>query len=67
MNLLDALSIVRNCAMSSHQLSTKQGQTALKVVNKKIASLSRKKEWRTCGAGEMPAHMRYPDHPLNSL
>lgn len=69
MNLTDALVIVRNCSLQSDQMKTKQGQAALKVVDKKLQSLFRKRAWRnaTCGT---PIHMGdekflYPIPPLS--
>lgn len=61
MNNLLALTIVRNCALVSAQMNTKEGQTALKVVDKKIQSLLRKKAWRD-GNGAIPIHMGLPTH-----
>lgn len=56
--MLDALTIVRNCSLRSEQMRTKQGQAALKVVDRKIQSLLRKKAWRDAsGTGLMPVHM----------
>jgi len=69
MNLLDALIIVRAYALKSVEpmADTKRGQTALKVLNRKIASLERKKAWREAVSGTMPPHARHPDHPLNQF
>jgi hypothetical protein len=58
--------LVRNCAISSSQISTTQEQAALKVVNKKIAALARKRAWRQACAGTVPDHAKYPEHPLNN-
>lgn len=66
MNLLQALTTIRNLALHSDQVGTPQGKSALKVVNKKIASLERKKAWRECD-GSMPDHAKYPEHPLNKV
>jgi hypothetical protein len=70
MNNLEALIIVRGAARVSGQMRTKQGQAALKVVDRKIQSLLRKKAWRD-GVGTTPVHMesedflyRIPDDPL---
>lgn len=54
MNMLEALVIVRQVA--APQLATKRGVVALKVVDRKIQSLLRKKAWRD-GGGAMPIHM----------
>lgn len=56
MNLLDALAIVRNCAVHSPQIRTRSGQAALKIVDQKLQSLLRKKAWRE-GGGACPIHM----------
>lgn len=61
MNNLEALSIVRNCALVSAQMHTKEGQIALKVVDRKIQSLLRKKAWRD-GNGAIPIHTGLPTH-----
>lgn len=61
MNNLEALTIVRNCALVSAQMSTKQGQAALKVVDRKLQSLMRKKAWRD-GCGSIPIHTGLPTH-----
>lgn len=67
MNLLEALLCVRNAAARSEQMQTRQGQAALKIVDKKIQGLQRKKAWRDCrGSGRMPDHMIDPAHPLNA-
>lgn len=65
MNLLDAMILIRNAAMAN--IKDREDQTALKVVNRKIASLQRKKEWREAISGTMPPHARHPDHPLNQF
>lgn len=65
MTLLDALIIVRAAAVTGTPLGSREDQQALKVVNKKIAALSRKKAWRDSLAGEMPDHAKHPEHPLN--
>jgi len=59
MNNLEALTILRNCALASAQMHTKQGQAALKVVDRKLQSLLRKKAWRD-GNGATPIHMGLP-------
>lgn len=56
MNNLEALVIVRNCAVYSPQLQTRQGKAALAVVDRKIQSLLRKKAWRD-GDSATPIHM----------
>lgn len=61
MNNLEALTIVRNCALTSAQMNTKQGQAALKVVDRKLQSLMRKKAWRD-GGGATPIHMGLPSY-----
>lgn len=61
MNNLEALTIVRNCALVSAQMHTKQGQAALKVIDRKLQSLMRKKAWRD-GNGATPIHMGLPTH-----
>ena len=65
MNNLEALAIVRNCAIYSPQLQTRQGKAALAVVDRKIQSLLRKKAWRD-GGGATPIHMADPNwkYPL---
>jgi hypothetical protein len=63
MNLLDALIVVRNAALIN--LRDRTDQSALKVVNRKIQSLERKKAWRECASGTMPPHATDPNHPLN--
>ncbi|MDE2020639.1 MAG: hypothetical protein KGJ13_09915 [Patescibacteria group bacterium] len=65
MNLLDAFAVIRNCAIYSPQLQTRQGKTALAVVDRKIQSLLRKKAWRE-GGGAIPIHMADPNfkYPL---
>ena len=60
MNNLEAFVIVRNCALVSQQLRTRQGRAALKVVDRKIQSLLRKKAWRE-GGGATPVHMGRAD------
>lgn len=60
MNMLEALTIVRNCSLRSAQMHTKQGKAALKVIDKKLQSLMRKKAWRE-GVGAVPIHMADPD------
>jgi hypothetical protein len=60
MNNLEALTIVRNCALVSAQMRTKQGVAALRVVDRKIQSLMRKKAWRE-GGGATPVHMGADD------
>jgi len=62
MNLLEALISIRNAALPSDELN----KTALKVINKKIASLERKKAWRETPPGEVPDHAKHPGHPLNN-
>jgi len=64
MTLLDALLVVREAALSGVPVSGEKGGRAMKVVNKKIASLSRKKAWRD-SLGQVPDHARHPEHPLN--
>lgn len=54
--MLEALTVLRNCALRSGQMQTRQGQAALKVVDKKLQSLLRKKAWRD-GGGAIPVHM----------
>ncbi|WP_415907095.1 hypothetical protein [Oleiharenicola sp. Vm1] len=56
MNMLEALAILRACALGSAQMQTKRGKAALKVVDKKLQSLLRKKAWRD-GGGAVPVHM----------
>jgi hypothetical protein len=56
MNMLEALVIVRNCSLRSAQMVEKRGQSALKVVDKKIQSLLRKAAWRNSDGG-IPVHM----------
>lgn len=56
MNMLEALVILRQVAACSQQMATKRGVAALKVVDRKIQSLLRKKAWRD-GCGAMPIHM----------
>lgn len=65
MNSLEALLVVRNCAVFSPQLQTRQGKAALAVVDRKIQSLLRKKAWRD-GGGATPIHMADPNfkYPL---
>ena len=69
MNNLDALLIIRNCALASPSLQTKQGKTALSVVDRKIQSLLRKKAWRDSNPFGTPVHMGDPDfkYPLPDL
>ena len=56
MNMLEALSIVRNCSLYSAQMKTPQGVRALKVIDQKLQSLLRKKAWRE-GNRSIPIHM----------
>lgn len=56
MNMLEALIVLRSAAASSPQVATKRGVAALKVIDRKIQSLLRKKAWRE-GAGAIPIHM----------
>lgn len=60
MNNLEALIVVRNCALVSAQMRTREGVAALKVVDRKIQSLMRKKAWRD-GGGAIPVHMGSDD------
>lgn len=57
MNLLDALVIVRNASLVSNTMHTRQGQTARKVIDRKIQGLLRKKAWRDAAPGTIPIHM----------
>ena len=68
MNMLESLLIVRNCAVYSPQLQTRQGKAALAVVDRKLQSLLRKSAWRN-GGGATPIHMADPDfkYPLPDL
>ena len=65
MNMLQALCIVRNCAVYSPQLQTRVGKSALAVVDRKLQSLLRKAAWRN-GGGATPIHMADADfkYPL---
>ncbi len=65
MDLLDALTIVRKAALFGPLLTGTEAGRAMKVVNRKIASLERKRAWRQSIAGTMPPHARHPEHPLN--
>jgi hypothetical protein len=56
MNLLIALTTVRNCSLLSAQMRTKHGQAARKVIDRKIQGLMRKKAWRDSN-GAVPVHM----------
>lgn len=66
MNMLEALTTVRALALDSGRSGERRSQKALAVVDRKIQGLQRKKAWRDCSAGEMPAHMTDPLHPLNA-
>lgn len=57
MNLLIAFTTVRNCALASAQIRTRHGKAALKMVDKKIQALSRKKAWREAAPGVHPLHV----------
>lgn len=56
MDMLESLVVLRQVAGCSQQMATKRGVAALKVVDKKIQSLLRKKAWRN-GHGAVPIHM----------
>lgn len=66
MNQLEALTTVRSLAMESGRSGDRSSKRALAVLDRKIQALERKKAWRNCPAGEMPAHMTDPLHPLNA-
>lgn len=59
MNMLEALTIVRNASIVSAQMRTKRGQSALKAIDTKLQKLARKKAWRD-GNGAVPIHMAAP-------
>jgi hypothetical protein len=65
MNLLEALTIVRDAALRGEPVIGDKAAKAVKIVNKKIASLQRKKAWRDCLSDSMPDHAIHPEHPLN--
>lgn len=46
MTLLDALLYVRNVAAQSPEVASRKGRAALRLVDKKIAGLQRKKAFR---------------------
>ena len=60
MNLCEALIIVRNCALASEQTKTRRGAAALKVIDRKIQGLLRKKGWRESYQA-MPIHAAKED------
>ena len=60
MNLYTALSVIRNCAVASQQARSPQFLTALKVIDKKLVGLERKRAWREAPGGTIPRHMFEP-------
>lgn len=60
MNLYQALSVIRNCAVASQQAQSAQFRSALKVIDRKLVGLERKMAWRGAPSGTIPRHMFEP-------